>query len=48
MSKTSRFDVVHEEDDEIVAYGDIKKNLASVSQQKRSKMAIPVKVTIQS
>jgi hypothetical protein len=47
MSQTGRFDVVHEEDDEIVAYGDMKKTLPSVGQLGRSKLlGLPSKATI--
>ena len=47
MSQTGKFNPVREEDDdEIVAYGEMKKTLGSVGQPKRNRMIQPLKVTI--
>ena len=49
MSQTAKFNPVREEeDDEIVAYGEVKNNLASVVHPKRLKIPLPIKATIQS
>ena len=49
MSQTANFKAVREEeDDEIVAYGEVKQTLGSIANTKRNRIVLPVKATIQS